>query len=135
MPGRSTISLRHRSSRSAPITSGASTESVWAPTSTMIAGTCRDPGRRQRSSVEHTQLAHEAELVDDVPVLDDLTVGDAHDVDDRNRHLTPRCRQSLPGSRVSAAQCLASDDLVAFGDLVLDDGMEVGEGGEERVVQ
>ena len=79
------------------------------------------PRRRNRS-----ELAHQAECVVAAPVLDDLAVGDAHDVNPG--HLDPRAGRRMPKKSPSACPASSSrDNFVALRDEIVDPPLQVGE--------
>ena len=79
----------------------------------------------------HTELAQQADQVDLGPVLDKSAVGDTVDRYTGHGQLTPSWHDSKKLAYVRAVRGDARDDFVTFGDLVLDDVVEVGEGGAE----
>jgi hypothetical protein len=78
-------------------------------------------------------LGEQGELIDQSPMLDDLTLAYADDVDHVDGHLAASGRDPLELAGVRAVERLAGCDEIAFADLLMDLGPEAAERGTEPV--
>src|SRR5947208_10889982 len=82
--------------------------------------------RRAGQLGERAELLVHAQRVEIVPALDELTVVHANDADAGDVHRPIRGRDAKAGSFQRAGEAPPRDDLVVFGDQILDVDLQIG---------
>src|SRR5919201_1673347 len=127
------VAARHTTARVCPAAMAASISGQVIRsrnTSGCSAMTGKVPGRHR--SRQRPDLLEQPEHVELGPVLDDLAVGDADDVDTAKGDLPAGGRDTHPLGSMGTGEGLAGDDLVALDDHVVDGDLVVRKGSPKR---